>query len=380
MKIQFLADCHIGNAKTLSGPSNAGINRRCEHTLKSLEIALQEEADVTIILGDLFDSDRPSPTLIARVQSLIRGTDRDVHVLVGNHDMSSGAKEHNACAPLGSVGTVYERPGLFYVSDEGGAGTAEILMVPYQAGPPVAWLPHALCSYGLEMPGDRTRILCLHLGISDDETAAYLKDAEDQISEGDLFELMDEFHIDVTFAGNWHEKRSWFAQNHSEIHQVGSLIATGFNNPGAEDYGWSAVYDTVYATKKSTRIPGPRFLKIDDTKPKPICPSPEKREDLIVELLASTESRDKVYISVDTRPSRHDEWLEYLAAWREDGLIVDGRVKGDKSALQGAADAAAEEAIESESLDDAIDGYIDVMPVQEGVERREIKRIVKEAL
>ncbi len=373
MRIKFLADCHIGNPKTLGGPRNAGINRRGQQVLESFHNAMQVPADLTIILGDLFDSDTPSPVIINRVQQEIQACDGPVHIVVGNHDLTSTAAGHHACSPTAPVAKVHESRGEFWANR-----VAHVLCAPYQPGPAKDWLPDVVEELCIDGPIKQPRILCLHLGISTPATAEYLRHAEDSISTNLLFELMRTYHIDMCFAGNWHERHSWYAQDGREIHQVGCTAPTGFNNPGADDYGWVSVLDTDRMNVSGERVQGPRFFKIDDSKPRVSDFMSIKGITEFVHENATSD--DHVYLSVDTRPLRHPAWLKIIEDLKHANVICDGRVRTDKSVLDDASGAAAQEAIEADNVDAAIDGYVDAMTVSPGVQRKDIKRLVKEAL
>src|SRR5260370_428206 len=142
MRIGFCADCHIANHRQFGGQLVSGLNERCRLCLDVLANALKRAgecgcADV-VILGDLFDSDRPSPQEVAAVQYVIYRSNIRVSMLVGNHDKTSEAPGDHALAPLWQVANVYERPSSYVVPDGIKHGTT-LLHVPWQPGPAYDW-------------------------------------------------------------------------------------------------------------------------------------------------------------------------------------------------------------------------------------------------
>lgn len=271
--VAAIADAHIGNHGPFAKGSVAGINTRCLHGLDVLarvnktigrlvRTQLEGEDPVVVSLGDLFDVSTPTPPVIAEVAR--RLYDLDWRVLLGNHEMASSASGDNALAPLFATADVFDRPKCDDTRDD-----ASILFVPYRPGPAKSWLPEAIREVIEFADKSAPRLLCLHLGISDDETPPWLRDANDQIDAGQLLALMDEHQIDAAVAGNWHTQQVFGG---GRILQVGTVCpksfsdASAFGFPGGY-YGSMALWNSEDPRRfQIVPISGPRFIRTRNLK------------------------------------------------------------------------------------------------------------------
>lgn len=369
--ITFVADCHIGNPKTFPGPTHAGINGRGEMLLKALTCVRECAEDSLVVLGDLFDLSNPSPILISRTAAALGSGGAYGHnfVLVGNHDMSSTARGHNACAPLRHIRniTVCDDPSSF--------ANPSMLLIPYEPGPAVEWLPKRI-NQEVEAHGV-PRAVCVHLGISDDHTSEFLQRAEDSIPAAELFRVMRVHGIKHAFAGNWHEHKRWQDGDYS-ITQVGAMVPTGFNNPGPR-YGGYVTWDTDTDEITETRLPGPRFAILDDTAAKMMSVAYPK-EFTAWARGEGYKPEDTVFLHVNTRPSREAQWRDSLIPDLVDaGAIWAGRVRVDRKMVDAAVSEAASSATSEEHFEDAIAAYVEDMEVPKGVSKSRVMSLVRKA-
>jgi hypothetical protein len=258
--IAFIADLHIANHQKYGGAVKAGINRRCRLILDTLDRAvtraLEEKVAYLVVLGDLFDTARPEPQIVAETQRILGRI--PTIVLLGNHDMVSDAAGDHSLGPLSPVPglRVVEKPCVIPV------GEVDLVLVPFYPGPASEWLPvHLKELLGEKVPRgkSRRRVLGLHLGIAADDTPHFLKGAEDSIAMGQLVPLLKALRIEAVLAGNWHSRRHWTAQG-CDVMQVGCLASTGWDNEGLENYGTLAFWDAAKGISFE-EIPGPRFVK-----------------------------------------------------------------------------------------------------------------------
>ena len=257
MAISVIADVHLANHAKCGGPLVGGINTRARMILDVLREAVQRApAGHLFVLGDLFDTSKPEPVLIAAVQDIFgeRKDDLAIHLLVGNHDASSEAKDHNAMAPLKTVATVHEKPCRL----GGIQGQPDILLLPYNVNV-VEQLEHWLpTSY-------KAVLVFAHCGIKDDGTPFFLKEDKNAIHINKLREFQRDFPGFIGFAaGDWHVQKLWRRdlEQLPDITQVGALVPTGWDNPDMFGYGaistWSRGLGDVGWS--SYRIRGPRFF------------------------------------------------------------------------------------------------------------------------
>lgn len=357
MKIAFTADVHVGNHKRHGGDVEAGLNRRCRDVLLALEravsLAVTNDGPI-VICGDLFDTSRPSPQMIARVQEILEPA--QAIVLAGNHDMDSTAPGHNALAPLAPVANVIERPRVLELDG------ADLFCVPFLPGPAVQWMGDVLADLAAKATPGRLRLLAFHLGVEDKHTPSYLRGAHDSIKINTLTRWMQAHSITMAFCGNWHERRVWHGLEHSMVVQCGALAPTGWDNPGADAYGMVTVLDPETRDLKIKRVPGPRFLDLHD------LPT-DKHEHEIMRLF---DAKNTVYARWTVAPDQMTEALDALGSWRERQIIAAGEVRTVDEAAEQAAREAAMLARQAETLAEALAGFVAAMPLEEGIDRAEV--------
>jgi DNA repair exonuclease SbcCD nuclease subunit len=251
-----VADVHIANFKQYGGETKASLNERARQVLGTLEAAysLLRRSDTFIVAGDLFDSDRPTPQMIAAAMEAGEGrADRRVFVL-GNHDATAArAAGDNAFAPFRSQERntiVDEAPVTVAVGEY--RDRFDVLCVPF--GFRVTDLAESDYSRS-----SAPLVVVFHAGIKDSSTPSYLRSSEEAIDVDELAQWMQEHGVCAAVAGDWHTHRAWPKHN---IFQVGALCPTGWQNPGLTEYGSVLKLTRDNGTVRVERlvVPGPRFI------------------------------------------------------------------------------------------------------------------------
>lgn len=271
MKIAWIADVHVGNHRLLGGALEAGINYRCQLVIGALReacaIAISEKCAYLVICGDLFDTARPEPQVLAAVQGVLAwaaSQGLQVIILKGNHDIVTEARGDHALGPLAPVARVVEGPTRLLLGKDLGLDSVDLWAVPFQPGAASEWLPSVLAGMQGDSgkgspPASPDRILALHLGLQDGETPPWLAGAHDSIHVDALDELLEEHGIRWAFAGNWHNPEQWEFDTR-QVTQIGCLAPTGWDNPGL-GFGRMAILDTrSRKLPRSVVVPGPRFV------------------------------------------------------------------------------------------------------------------------
>jgi hypothetical protein len=350
-KIAFVADVHLGNHKIHGGEPVASLNERCRVGLGTFQRAVDRAIDLGcasfVVLGDLFDYQRPEAQLLAAVQRILARADTEgvrVFLLVGNHDQTSSARGDHALGPLSPYASVIEAP----TNVLGGPGV-RLGLVPFVSGGVPGWFGDAVkeaARVGSGVDYD-VMLLGVHLGIADEETPPWLVKSDDAIRFDVLQEHARKLGFSKALAGNWHNRKRW--KGPPEVFQLGALVPTGWDNPGLEGYGTLAVWDDGDLSYEE--IAGPRFL---GTTP-----------DDAPELVAEAKRRGHVPLVRLVVPP------DQLATARAslDALGVVGDVHPDAFDTTVAARTAATNARAATTVDDALAGFVGAMVLPEGVDR-----------
>jgi hypothetical protein len=265
VKIAWIADVHVGNHRLLGGQLEAGLNYRCQLVVGALRaacaVAVQEKCAYLVICGDLFDTARPEPQVLAAVQVVLAWASSqgiEVVILKGNHDIVTDAVGDHALGPLAPVARIVEGPVRLLLD------SVDLWAVPFQPGVASEWLPSVLAgmqgdSGAGSPPASSPRILALHLGLQDGETPPWLVNAHDSIPVDQLDGLLEKHGIRWAFAGNWHNPEQWEFDTR-QVTQIGCLAPTGWDNPGL-GFGRMAILDTKSPKMpRLVEVPGPRFV------------------------------------------------------------------------------------------------------------------------
>jgi len=357
-KLAFVADVHLGNHKRMGGKVRASLNERCRETLAVLaaavDVAVERECDGLAVLGDLFDTTAPLPQLITETVRALQPFPMRLDLLGGNHEQVSLEPDDNALSPLGLlshdnvwVTDVDPRVVLFGIQKR---SMTKLLLVPHRPGPAAEWLPKVLHEYAgnEDWMKCKHRLLGVHLGIQDDDTAHFLKGAHDSIEASVLADLCKKYSISAAFAGNWHDHRKWHQEwldQHADsasgerrarkgkgthtldIVQCGALVPTGWDNPGVKGYGTVVIWDE--GNIEIVELPGPRFVK----------------------------------------PASNQEALDAIAEAEAAGCRIYVDDIPDRAVSKAAAREAALAARSADTLDEALSAFVEKMELPDGVER-----------
>lgn len=370
-----VADVHIANHRRFGGRYVGGLNARFHAVSGTLQDALSrvlmsapvEGTPPLYILGDLFDTARPTVAEVGatmRVLSLYPEVHK--YVLLGNHDLYSEESDDHALITLPFVDSVTIIPVMrTLVFDEYGAA-----VLPFVSRPPSMWLEEAMHAArgDLDVRGapTETRVLFVHLGISDGSTPAYLRGATDSIDVHELVRLMGRFGFTHCYAGNWHNYKRWDLHGCTVV-QCGALAPTGFDNPGLLPYGGLLEHRSDGKIIRHV-VAGPRFVKIvyEDT-------DFDEWADMLT-------PDDRVYVSITARPKYIAEARQRLATLIERGVVRDGEVLPDRESVTAAARAASRAAITANTIDEAVARYVERVSLPEGADRQAVLAIVKRYL
>src|SRR2546430_10473701 len=92
LKLLHVADIHLGKAFQMLGAQGAAGRRTLEDAfVRAVDLAIAQEVPVVWIGGDLFDSPRPSATLVELAERQLRRLDDRgiwVAMVAGNHDVA----------------------------------------------------------------------------------------------------------------------------------------------------------------------------------------------------------------------------------------------------------------------------------------------------
>lgn len=300
MAIHFVADVHVGNHRRFGGGLISGVNLRAAETLDVLKEAVRianKSGDTLVVLGDLCDTPRPTPQLLRAIGNALTpdaSMSGPIVLLVGNHDRVSMAENDHALAPLDWIEgvRVVEKPSVMSVEASSIMNEQHLVLVPHNPAPAKEWLAQTVA----ELDPPKGGLLCIHLGVEDENTPWFLQGAADSIHVDILRELIDDHELAGVFAGNWHDRRVWEGPNGEPIVQVGALVPTGFDNPGLEGYGsvahWHDSNQPTLAGRMSvpssgvdfTEIEGPRFVtcKTVDALEKVLAASTTETEGVVV--------------------------------------------------------------------------------------------------
>lgn len=350
MSIAFVADVHVASHRLVGGPWEAGVNARGRAVVGCLRRALcaasEAGAAAFVVLGDLFDTTRPEPQLIASVARVLAGwSGFPIVLLKGNHDSCSATMGDHALGPLG------ELPGVQVVDvpevlDLGGQ---RVLLVPFLPGPASEVLPRVLATF-TETDVD---VVGLHVGLRDAELSRqpWAAAAEDAIAVEALAEVVRPRGARVVVAGNWHSARAWRV-GELRLHQVGALCPTGWDNPGLEGYGGVTLVGRSGVTR--LEVVGPRFVTVSSAAE-------------LAAVVAAAPVDGALYVRWTCVPSGVDEARATLEACGAQLAGWDVRLDGGEAQSRAVAAASAVRA--TSTLAGALEAYVARAAFPEGVDR-----------
>lgn len=339
--VGLIADAHVHNFRRFGGRIEAGINRRCQVTLDTLSAAVaiaRSRSDVVALLGDLFDVADPGPQVIAEAQKRLSG----VVVLVGNHEQVSTLSGDHAVGPLAPVATVVDEPRVIR------AGDVDLVCLPHVPRQASEWMEDAIPP----KTSGRDRALLLHVGIATPDDPAFAQENVDVVKVRWLINLCRKHEISAVFSGHWHRHRILHAKD-PVIVQVGALNPTGFSDSGLTDFGSLLFWDSEAKTVQREIIPGPRFVRIKAGEAVPAAPG------------------CSLFVEIACEPEQVAAETERLVGTLS-GQIMAGEVVIDDTLSIVAARTAAQEAKAATTLESALSGFVEQMPLPDGVDRSQV--------
>ena len=357
MNISFIADVHVGNFRKFGGQMLGSINDRASAVLATLESAVIESHsrmdDALVICGDLFDYAKPEPAVISAVADTLRQHEQ-VHILVGNHDMSSITPGDNAVSVLNHLDNVitYERPATYVPSRE-----VCFYFVPFQPGSPIDWLPGVLEEKGRPPGLDREQariVLCAHFGISDEKTPYYLDESAGSIRADKLAKICKKYGVTHVMSGDWHRHQTWEIDG-VKIVQIGSLAPSRF--PPNYEHGHEGPMVRLCAdgSVQMQDIMGPRFFR----------ESWDGGALAIEKSLLKKRMSPMTFVKIDVKPAELDD----AKAWANEQGFAGVEFNVNRTEQIARARTAAFEAKQASTMNDAVRLFVEAMPLDDGVDR-----------
>lgn len=385
--LAFVADLHMANHRAQGGPWESGLNTRGRLTVdvfgNALSLAEAHEVDRMIVLGDVFDTTKPTPQLIAAAQQMVNHHHGlEIRIIRGNHDMESTDLGDHALGPLGALRDVkvYEQPDLeilpgnpMVTFEQPGL---DILYVPFEPGPAHEWLPMRvqglMNSRSTEVV--TARVLCIHLGIYDSTMLGgvdgqWISKAHDAVSLEQLAKICFQHRITAVFAGNWHSRRVWNVKEDKTgrrvtVVQAGTLCPTGWDNPGLEGYGSVTLVtfgnDGSLHNLTHPEVPGPRFVNV------------KSEEEAKAMAAFAKRTKCQLYVRWTSKPDTVASARSALGAMHAAGEIEAFDTPIDKSEVQLQARSAAEAAQSTTTMQAVLEAFVTKMPMPEGVSRENV--------
>jgi hypothetical protein len=265
--VAYLADIHIGNHVRFTGTVESGVNGRCREILdalrKALAFAEREGAEAVVVCGDVFDTDRPSPQVLAAAMNVIGATRLPVILLKGNHDT------HTEDTGDHSLATMHHLPSVAVLDSPAYMEDMDIMAVPFsvqQVGRVTEYL-RAVCS-----KGTGSTVLAGHFGISHKDTPWFLAGSANSAPDKDLVSICKDYGYASVVAGDWHVPyQSADRFTGTVLCQVGALCPVDFND--GESSGGVVLVENGVPTRRLS-IPGPRFITVrtaDDIREREDC-------------------------------------------------------------------------------------------------------------
>ncbi len=360
--VAFVADVHVGNHRRFGGPVEIGLNRRCRHTVESFSLALQAAkdrgAEALVVLGDLFDTSRPEPQVVAAIARAIKAHGLWVILLAGNHDIRTDARDDHALAPLFPLATIVDSPQLVQACPG-----VDLFLVPFSPRPAPQAIQDGIeqllgtLAPGGHPPSAVRRVLCIHAGVIDDETPPWLRQSPDAVSVDDLTSYAEMGGMSHVFAGNWHDPALFVEDGKPTVLQVGALVPTGWDNPGW-GYGTVALLDTKTGEIDTVFVPGPRFLTV------------RTEQDLLEVQVCAREAGCRLYLRVVCSPGE----LHLGRALLEKALGCDnpltlGEVVVEEGERREQLHAASKAARSAFDLVGSLSAYVQGLPLEDGISR-----------
>jgi len=201
IKILGCADLHLG--KKISGAGTKAANFREQLFLTSekiiTELAPENNADIIVICGDLFDRPEASWNLIERTATMLSKSKIPIHIISGNHDALEGSKNTalwNLKTQLGpnSVVHIHTERAEYKIDDLNCTIYPGVLNSRFDNSDQTAWIPK-------RKKKDGVRIGLFHGSI------ANIGGDEPRMKNIDSSVALNQ-DLDIALLGDWHGPRS----------------------------------------------------------------------------------------------------------------------------------------------------------------------------
>jgi calcineurin-like phosphoesterase family protein len=358
-RIALISDVHLANHSRFGGKrSSTGLNQRCLEALKVLGDAVvwatEEGADAFFVLGDLFDSIKPPPQLIAETQRILSAFPDQVVLLVGNHEQATEEPGNHALGPLSPIAEIVDQPRVLSLH------SVEVLLIPYRSDArEVAEI--------MKRDSSGCDLICVHQGIDVNPTRgsgiqSFLAGSRDALRKAELNEI-------PLAAGHWHDHRQWEA-GWIRARQLGALVPPGFRDPGFWHIGYAHIYDTsTHTFEESHQFGGPRFIQV------------RNNEEMAATLQTAKKNPQlNVYVEWTAPGPELAHANEWIRTSKESGEIAGGGALPDKEIEEEKARKAARAAASAETLEEAMVAYVEGMELPEGVIRERVLELAQRYL
>lgn len=260
------ADLHLASHQAHGGQMRDGLNERGRICVAAFRASLRKAREAGawyFAAGDIFNSWKPEPALVAAVQRAIQEECHDpsrVVLVAGNHDMqdSSPLSASTSLEPLQHHATLVRGPTWFHLPG------VSVLCVSFTSDKPMADHLEEVLSLDLPEEVQYHRVLITHVGVTDSMSPSWLKGKKDAMDSGHLLALLCAAGFDGAFVGNYHAHQIWEAGpgNTPWIVQCGTMTPWNHSDEGEfPKVGGMALY-TPGQLPTMVEIPGPRLLTL----------------------------------------------------------------------------------------------------------------------
>ena len=347
-RLGFCGDTHLACHRRWGGEFVAGLNARVREQLAVLDDAVNALGAAgcgTIIhLGDLFDTPRPEPQVIAAAQVAL---DNDqaipVIVLAGNHDISSDVRGDNALAPLREHGSiiVVDEPQVLEVQDG-----VRVALLPFRRDTDqlLDWLRTV-----------KADVVVAHAGIVCADTPPYLFGAADAAHQDEWAKAIAPTGAKLLVSGHWHRYRDAEVGGVSLV-QLGMLAPRDFRDDGFDGYGNLLVSDMDTAEAELINVDGPRFVKVHSAGE--------------LHALAFKVRGARTYVLAEVPAGQMVQ--AQAVAEKMDPAAFAVEVVPDAGEAQAASRSASAAVRAADTLGQALAEFVEAMPLSDGVDRAEV--------
>ena len=342
-KTMIVGDVHLHNFSAFADPTDLPwMNTRAKLILdtirETLRRAWSEGCESVVFLGDIFETNKPTVQLQRSLSDLFLDFKffKNIYLMVGNHDRTSGALYDHGLAMMDLVHnvTVVDQP----------VRHGKLWMVPWLAPKQHGFADAYDWLHGV--PCQEPSVLCLHNGLYGAAQQVTVgegdRNAFDALEVSRLEYICKRQNVQHVLAGHWHAHKHFQTEAIKTMVQLGALMGSSFSDSAPPfQYGVCAIFDDEKDTLSYVIIPGPRFLRGQDSMP----------------YAGDAVEGSRIYVSVKASksaiPRLRDECLDLLSANTIAGFVIEA----SPDSLKKEADEV-RATISRDSAQDAIEDYI----------------------